>query len=257
MSNETAELLFKQGKLDAAFAQYEQLLIKTPQDENILNNLGAISFMQRNYILAIKYFTQLFEMHSNNINYFFNLINAVINSGSYQKAVYLLNNFLTNNQTTNATKIEIYQRLGYMFLATDQLQEAKAYIDQALELDKKNYLSLEYLGNIYIKQGKSNLAKKAWLASIQVNKKHITCYINLSILLRKEGLLELAEQTCNNALHAVIDAKIYNQLGIIYMEKKQYNTAKTLFLQAIQITPNYREALANLDICDLSIDYNL
>ena len=59
------ERLFQEGKIEDAKVIFQNLLQTTPDNSEILNNLGVIAFSEKNLQEAEKYFVRALEADNN------------------------------------------------------------------------------------------------------------------------------------------------------------------------------------------------
>ncbi len=87
---EKGEHLYHCGQLEQAAAVFQSILMKSPDNEEALNNLGAISFNRGNSELAESYFLQSLKRNSRCQSAISNLIQLYEATGQPQKAKNLL-----------------------------------------------------------------------------------------------------------------------------------------------------------------------
>lgn len=100
----------------------------------------------------------------------------------------------------------IQNSLGLVYMAKKRYDLAQIHFEKAIRLNPEFYVAKNHLGASFIKQQKYEQA--------------ITCF--------KEMLGNLLYATPENPL---------TNLGWIYLEKKEYTTAKNYFLEALEIRP--------------------
>lgn len=115
-----------------------------------------------------------------------------------------------------------------------------------LAIEKGIYQSIKKLAHIYRREGNTELAKKYYLLDIEKgNSKSINI---LARIYEREGNIELAKkyylmsvEKCIAKNNDVCNTKPMYNLGNLFMEEKEYETAITYFTMAIKKSKNYKE----------------
>lgn len=125
--------------------------------------------------------------------------------------------------------------------------EAIACFKRALTIEKKNYFLWYNLGVTYRDAGKLQKAKEALLVAYKLEEEDediIETLVHVCFLMNdlEEALMFCAEgleYNCQNA-------HLWNNSGVIYFSKGDYEIACEAFERAVMIDPNYYDALYNL-----------
>ena len=109
----------------------------------------------------------------------------------------------------------MHSNLALFYLLRENLMRLFFTIRQALRIDPE-YVKAHYnLGNILLKQGKTEEAITHFFQAIKINPDFV---------------------------------RAYNKIGLILFKLGKFDRAKVFFSKAIQIDPNYEEARKNLGI---------
>ena len=118
-----------------------------------------------------------------------------------QKATFLLENKnyvevknLLLNFIKNSKNIKIDIKLYYsLYIAFDRLKEiknAKKYLEKCLKINEKNYVVLNNLANIFLKEGNLAKAEEFYLKSFKLKKDYLIVIINIAIFYQNTGNLK-------------------------------------------------------------------
>lgn len=102
------------------------------------------------------------------------------------------------------------QRLGYLSLQDNELEEAKKYYEKILTIDKDNDSAYSSLANIYRKQNENDLAIEYHEKSISLDSSYAPNYFNYANTLYELGRNDEALANYKKALeldNALEDAK--------------------------------------------------
>ena len=130
-----------------------------------------------------------------------------------------------------------------------QVESAVAYYKQVLGKEPSNIHALFGLATAYHINGQYEQAREAYIAVIKEDQNNWSAFNNFLILVSqedpKEALLQLKELQKNNPQFAPIPA----QIGMIYMEEKEYKQAANYLSKAAILDADnmqYRYTLAQL-----------
>ena len=117
----------------------------------------------------------------------------LIEKKNYAKAKDILLEYL---RKTKNIKIDI--KFYYtMYLAHDglkEIQEAKKNLEKCLKINEKNYVVLNNLANIFLKEGNIHKAESLYLRSFNIKNDYLLVIVNLAILYQNTGKLESSKE---------------------------------------------------------------
>ena len=115
-------------------------------------------------------------------------------------------------------------------------------------LGAKNFSQAYFsLGNVYLKEGKLDLALAEYDSTLQANPKMSRAHLNRGLVLFDRGEYDKAEAEFLAELRLYPDEdKAYNNLSALYRQEGQYAKAVEMADQALQLRSYYPEAYMNL-----------
>jgi tetratricopeptide (TPR) repeat protein len=184
---------------------------------------------------------------------------------------------------TPAPSADDHIEQGLAYLEQDQLDEAAAEFQKAIELDPENAVAHRNLGTAYGEQGEYEEAVAAYEKAIEIDPDYGEAYgdmagilifldriseaaaagetaiglapdyanahYNLGIAYHRQGELEKAVAEFEEAIGlAPDDPKIYNNLGATYYVQGRVDDAIDAWLQVVAIDPDYASAHKNLGV---------
>ncbi|MFQ5646724.1 MAG: tetratricopeptide repeat protein, partial [bacterium] len=128
-------------------------------------------------------------------------------------------------------------------LADEAIKEYK----KAIELNPKNFVAYDNLGQSYGRKGKTDEAIKSCRQAVKLNPGYLQAYNNLGVAYNKKGMYDLAIKACLKALKIRPNyAKSYFNRGKGYEGKKMYDRAIKAYRTAWSLLPE-----------DANIPYNI
>jgi protein O-mannosyl-transferase len=158
---------------------------------------------------------------------------------------------------SSSDKTERVRRLvseGAQLLASRRPGEAIAKLLEAWELDSRNVSTAINLGGAYIMQGKHDRAVSVLEAAAKLEPDNVMVWTNLAAAyLGKLPFATASRQ--DNAIRAYERALMLNprtphvhyNLGLIYVERNDYQRATAHFYRALETDPGDRDAQYYLD----------
>ena len=118
-----------------------------------------------------------------------NNVSPLIEKKKYFDAKDIMLNFLQNSQNTKIG-IKFYFTLYLIFDGLKETKNAKKYLEKCFRIDQNNYIVLNNLANIFLKEGNIFKAEKYYLKSINLKDDYLLAIVNLAILYQNLGKLE-------------------------------------------------------------------
>lgn len=129
-----------------------------------------------------------------------------------------------------------YVNRAKKFIEKNQLQEAELILNKALNLAQKDALVYKYLGLVYEKQGKTELAVENYQASADIDSQDKTIWQKLGFALINAGKYENAEKSFENANKIQgNNTDTFTGWGMSLMKQKRYDEAREKFAEASKI----------------------
>lgn len=144
-----------------------EALKRDPNYSEAYTNYGTLRMLQGRYQEAIQYFERALEnpLYLNAHLALTNMGWAYYQLGDKEKAINTLYSAIREN--ARASKALIY--LALIHLNEGDLNSAEFYLKRVLKYDRGSLEARYYLGEVFFRQGKPNLAKEIWNSVIQLN----------------------------------------------------------------------------------------
>ncbi|MFO8020180.1 MAG: tetratricopeptide repeat protein [Promethearchaeia archaeon] len=277
------KLYQKLEKYKVAINSYERALTFNPNHKLSLNSLGHTYFLQQEYDKAIRYFLKSLYIDSNSrlpINNLLKIASEYYKSKQYKRAIRLLKLILNIDESVT----EAWVDLGLAYRRLSQLENSVHAYKRALKLDKENELVWNNLGFTYYKMKDYPNAVDAYHHALKLNSKfeyplnnlleisryyykkenfketitllkeivqfqpdNASNWIRLGLSYSKIGKFEKALKAYK---HASVEEKkserIYNNLGFVHYQLKNYKKAADSYLKALEVNPDYAITIENL-----------
>jgi tetratricopeptide (TPR) repeat protein len=188
----------------------EQAALRAPQSPGPSIQLGNIQLAQKHYADAEKFYQQALDKDPSSTEGLNGLMNTFFAQKQPDKAIVAANTQIAKS----ANNSNFYDLLGTaLFNGKKDLPGAEAALRKAIQLDKNNVDALEKLGKVQVQEGSSDQALALYQQSIKDNPREVGLYI-----------------LC----------------GELYEAKKSWEQAKSMYQQALSISPDHPLASNNL-----------
>lgn len=265
--NTNAEEISKLEVSSAFLVQKDSLLkIKYNLILKLKNNV--------NYASALEKALELYDESQNNDDYHFNYdiifliadIYERTNNFSeslkyYKKSIAIINSIALKETESKFLNNKFTYSLLKVGSSYHKLSNA---IDLSGSLNQLDSLKLEKLKLSYIDSAKLYYKKIENLSELNIDLENIkaTAFSNLSAIYERDSILDIAENYARKAIklqknnnNYVSTARALNNLGNIYLSKKEYQKSKETYLEALELIKNDNNPRAFKTKADLY--YNL
>lgn len=213
--NNEAVMLQIEGKLEQAERAFIQALEADPQNATAHNNLGFLLTRQGRFEEALQHLEQA----------------LVINP---------------ENDTAHLNK-------GNVHLAMGDLSPAYEHYSKSLEVNNENPLAWEMYARFFMAANQPEEASQAWAQAVQLKPDDLNYRLELAVCLIASGryldaryvLEELVQYDAENV-------RVWTQLGIVYLMRKDFGTAAGLFTRALGLMPEDESARYHLGLTCLA-----
>ncbi|MEZ0344011.1 MAG: tetratricopeptide repeat protein [Caldimicrobium sp.] len=146
---------------------FNEALKLDPNFSEAYTNLGSLKMMQGKYQEAISYFEKALSnpLYLNSYIAFTNMGWAYYQLGDREKALLYLQKAL--NEKARFSKALIYMAL--IHLNEGDLNSAEFYLKRVLKANRSNLEARYYLGEVFFRQGRLDLAKEIWESIISIS----------------------------------------------------------------------------------------
>jgi len=201
--------LFRQRYSDAQ-QDAEDAMQRAPQSPAPYVQLGEIQLAQKHYPEAEKFYQQALDKSPASSEALSGLMNTYVAEKQFDKAIAVAKAQIAKVPNSS----NFYDLLGTaLFNGKKDFAGAETALKKAVDLDKGNIDALEKLGKVQVQEGSSDQALALYLQSIKENPREVYFYI-------------LA--------------------GELYEAKQNWDQAKSMYQQALSISPDHPLASNNL-----------
>ncbi|MDR3614174.1 MAG: tetratricopeptide repeat protein [Candidatus Obscuribacterales bacterium] len=164
--NDWGVALFRQGRLEEAADKLVQAADVEPSVWDSRLNLGLINMVLHEHDLASDVFARAAEeMPQNGTVHMYRAI-AQLFKGEYGEAL----NGLSDLQQAKFDHPDVDLWTGYACLAAGRMEDAKPFLERALQADPRNYLALDALGCCFAAAGDHESALKNYGACLTIKR---------------------------------------------------------------------------------------
>ncbi|MBW4618069.1 MAG: DUF563 domain-containing protein [Cyanosarcina radialis HA8281-LM2] len=165
------------------------------------------------------------------------------------QAIWLAAMIEENSESIEAYTAELLEFLSTAaseYLQAHQFRLAEQIYEQIIELDSNRVVDRYNLGNALAQQGKFDEAIACWQEVISLQPDLVVAYQQLGTVFQKLENFDAAITNYSQALAIRADFEIAYNLGLCFLEQRQWQEAIACFQQVIQLQPNYSPAYGEL-----------
>ncbi len=224
----------KQGKYDAAMAEYQKAESINPANVTTRLNMGTLYQYQKNYDGAISAYNSILQLYPNHVNAHIYKAQCLKELGRSNEAITEYRTVLAYEPQNTVAKQEIFDILKL----TMSPQEVMTYLYQNGSADSDSFYDFAYELH---KQNKLDDAITFYNETIKLNPQKEDCYVNLSQAYRQKGDNQKALEVIQKAKAMFPSNKtVLNQYNSLVAEAASglYADATNLFEQG-----KYQEAI--------------
>jgi len=232
---ELADLYETRARYNDARRVLEQALQRAPSSSPILFQLARVAYRSGDREGALGYLAHARDLEAGNaaVHFFFGMICVELNllpdaQKSLQEAVRL-----------NPGDAYYNYALGSVLVQANQLDEAIRYFKKFRELRPDDAHGRFGLAVAYFYSNRFEEARAEFQAIADRPETKVGAQLFLGRMARREGKLDEAMEHLQSSIQA--DPTLsegYSDLGMVYLDKKQYALAEKTLAQAIEIAPN-------------------
>ncbi|MFB0564805.1 MAG: tetratricopeptide repeat protein [Candidatus Aminicenantaceae bacterium] len=262
---ELAEKYVQAGKIKAAIAEYQKLLVGGVQDINIRNIIGDLHVRSNEKIKAQEEFKKIADYYEKNRLYaqaiaIYKKINK-LNPENTKIALKLADLFATYGFISEAKAW--YLNVAENLKKEGRLEEAIPLYEKLKKLDKENSEVRMTLAVLYEKEGKMDQAvdefntiaesmlragqldeaEKVLKQARRLKESHVRTISNIINLLKMKSKIKEAVSILNKALQEDKgNLRLKNLLGSLYFENKDFDKAKKIYAEVLSTREMDQEA---------------
>ena len=154
---------------------------------------------------------------------------------------------ITSAENNKLTQAKLLVQQGMAHHHQGQLEEARAFYENALKIKENHFDALQLLGALSGQSGQHEQASHFLKKALQINPLHAACHSNLGNVLRELKQFEDALASLDRAIELKPNfAQAYSNRGAILKELNRIEESLASCHQAIAIDPQFAEAYSNL-----------
>lgn len=230
--------------------------IDIPSDNKFIKR-GKESFSKGYLTDAISEFTNVVESDASDndkaiaLTYLGKIFDE---KGQFDKAI----DHLNRAKNYNRKLPDIYRELALAYRHKKDFNKAAEYAGEAISLNDKDAFTHILLGNIYFDQGKTSDAIASYEKAAELEPENGLLSYNLASAMLKKGdeaaAIEYYKKAGASDKSGDIAYKAYSQLGVIFLERKQFSEAEKYLKLSTTIRPSDAVARYNLGIAYLRLN---
>jgi tetratricopeptide (TPR) repeat protein len=236
-----AESLMKQGKTDAALAEYNSVYSEQ-KSAPVLAKIAEIKVARGEYRDAL----QLIETSgfSSDSSVQLSLARAYVAQGEGDKARSVLNNLIRNSKYNAA----LYHLRGMSYYSENNCKKATKDFDQALKYNPDYMEAVYYTGVCLLKERRDQDAQNYFKELSQHNAPQWMAkgFMGMGLVFEGQKKIEAAENYLQKATTAYDDAEAYSHLSRVYMKRRKLADAERTARKALTIKQDEPLALGTL-----------
>ena len=208
-----------------------------------LNNLGADSFLGKNYTQAIEYFRQAAELAPEYLQIQVNLANALLNGKQPAEAADICRQSIDKNAPDGA----FYAILGGAFYELGKYSESVGAFEKAVGWLKENEIIFNDLGKAYYQLNDHQAALAAFEKALKLKPDFPDVLNNYGVTLIKLKRYKEAVVKFQAAIKQQPEfAEAHNNLGIAYSGLGKKKQALQSYLETVRLNPDWSYGQYNL-----------
>ena len=222
--------------LDGDVNQYEGLLNTRYLKWQIYYN-GAVEYSKENPEKAIELAKKSLDVKDpKKVSQSYNLLaNIMLNMGKVEEA----EGFLAKAIEADKDNVEAYMTLGHYYLSKREAEKALKNFNEVLKIDSTEIQVYELIGQAHLLEKAYTEAVKSLKKALSLTGMNTTILYNLMIAYYQSKNYDMAinigkEILGLENLESSMAAKVYNLIGQIYNDRKDYKNAVAIIKEAIE-----------------------
>ncbi len=235
--------LQNRNQLDDAKSLYNKIIEHDKKNSDAYHLLSLINLVEgkhdeakKNIMTAIELQPEIAVYHSNYGNILYHSNNLEFAVQEHKRAIKL-----------DKRNFQSFYGLGIIYSHLKNYEKSEENYLKALSIDNDSSVAHNNIANLY-NQINPNKAEHHYLKVLELRPDDPMPYINISNYYLKNTKYKKCVETLESALSKNIIAKeLMNNLGIAYLATKENDKSKNMFEKALEIDPEYKPALDNLE----------
>ena len=229
--NISGDILYQNGDIHGAIAEFETALLLDPSDVNIRNSLGVCYGVLGEHGKALKEFNATLKLDPDEVMALYNIGLVKMLTGKNSEA---LKYFLDADKKKEEDIFEVAFQIGRVYLDMGKPEMAKEFLERAAELNPKSWSALHSLGECCAALNMTDKAISAYKKAIRQNPNDAESLSALGYLFDLLGENpEITTIFCQQSIDIAPENGLYRyRLGSLYLKRKQLEDALIQFQKA-------------------------
>ena len=234
--NNLGKLLFEQGKVDEAIAQFQQSLETRPDHAEAQNNLGNALLRKGQTQEALSHFQEALKIRPDLSEARNSLAGVLFRLGRMDDAVAQLKTALTYSPDDE----QAHNNLGNILMSGAQVEEALAHYQRALEVHPDSAVGHYNLADALFQQRRLDESLAHYRRAVELQPGFAEAQNSLGRVLFEKGLVDEAVGHYRKALEIRPRfAKAHHNLADALLAKAQAREALAHYQAALEIRPDF------------------
>ncbi len=262
---------------DLATRLYTEMLQESPDDIELLRQLGNLHVKNNKDDQALPIFNRITELSSNDVDALISIGGIYRRQKKFDESIAVLERALATG--TNSTQVSY--NLGFTFRQMRQYDDAIACFEDVVDQNPNDVLAFNHIGAIYAEREEHEAAIETYLRGLKIDPNHpilqmnlaksyeatgvntkavaayaaalkakpgwLECIDNYSKLLLRLNRVRDAYDLINGALRLnAEDTKMHTRMGDVYMKQSIFPDAEKEYKEALSHDDEYMPALEGL-----------
>jgi tetratricopeptide (TPR) repeat protein len=243
-----ATIQAEQRNYGSAASTFNKIIELDPSLDHAYQGLGDVYLKMRKWKEAIPPLTKAAELNPDNTQAYYLVGIAHEELKEFDKAADAFKTYLDKNPGNPG---DAYYHLGLCQMELDQLEQASASLEHAVEINALDTQIMSELADVYHKTGQYDKAAETYTKLTDLNPDDAKYYFNRIIKMYDEaGMPDKAIEATKKMIDLnPQDADAIYNLGYMYVKLKNFDEAIETFKRAIEVRPDFEFAYSNLGYC--------
>ena len=232
-----AMLTITKNQLDAAIKNLNKAIELNPELAEAYNNRGNAYTQNGKYDLAIEDYDKAIKLNPTFAHAYSNRGNTYGEKGNFTQSI----KDLTKAIRLNPSDAAFHFNLGNTYQESGQIDQAITSYTEAIQLKFDRAGAHYSRGNAHLSKGDYRRAIEDYITETQLNPNFTNAYVNLGVAYRAVNELDLAIESYTVMIaldpNSRATYEAYNNQGLVYLDKGDFNLAIQDFEKAIKLQP--------------------
>jgi tetratricopeptide (TPR) repeat protein len=243
-----ATIQVEQRNYGSAASTFNKIIELDPSLDHAYQGLGDVYLKMRKWKEAIPPLTKAAELNPDNTQAYYLVGTAHEELKEFDKASDAFKTYLDKNPGNPG---DAFYHLGLCQMELDQLEQASASLEKAMEINAQDTQIISKLADVYYKTGQYDKAAETYIKLTELNPDDAKYFFNTIIKMYDEaGMPDKAIEATKKMIDLnPQDADAIYNLGYMYVKLKNFDEAIETFKRAIEVRPDFEFAYSNLGYC--------